>query len=842
MNNGPIPYAQLMEELTALRRNMADLEAGCRNAGGGLIGDLYCCTLFDENPMMLFIVDKEGLICSVNQFGAAELGYAKEELVGQPILNIFYVEDKEAVRGHMEQFVQEYPRVFFWEVRKVKKNGAVIWVKEFARSLKSREGALRIYIACEDITGRKQAEEALQESNSKLNAVLRASPAAIITLDSQGNVTLWNGAAEQMFGWSREEVIGRLNPIVPEDKYDEFQMLREKVLRGEAFCGLELRRLRKDGSFVDINLSTAPLRGAGGEVGGIMSVALDITERQRAVEELRKSEENYRSIFNAVYDAIFIHDLDGTILDVNRKMLEMYRIDRQKALTCRIREDFSAPDNPLEKVPGIWAKVIAGEDQMFEWKAKRPTDGSVFHAEVFLHKITFQTKDVILASVRDISARKEMEEEIMHMAHHDPLTDLPNRRLFVDILRLESAQARRHRTKMALLFLDLDRFKEVNDTLGHTIGDQLLKEVAVRLRAGVREADTISRAGGDEFNIILSDISKAEDMSDIAGKLVESFRRPFSIAGHDLYITTSIGISIYPDDSEDVDTLFRYADIAMYYAKEHGRNTFRFFNPAINIRSLERMRLESMLRQTVERGQLVVYYQPQVDIGTRRMVCAEAMVRWLHPESGLLEAKQFIPMAEDTGFITDIDEWMLRAVCDQVRLWREAGLTPLCVTVNLSAREFQNPELISTIACMLQETGTPPEYLDVEISETLAMSNIERTVSRLKELSKIGVHTSIDDFGTGYSSLNHLKRMPVEKLKIDRSFIQDIASDPDTRAVISAVTAMAHNMDMKVIAEGVETEAQLDFLLEAECDEAQGYFFSKPLPAEDLGELMTAIP
>ena len=436
--------------------------------------------------------------------------------------------------------------------------------------------------------------------------------------------------------------------------------------------------------------------------------------------------------------------------------------------------------------------------------------------------------------------RKLIEEEMRHMAHHDALTGLPNRRLFADLIKLECAEARRHQTRIALLFMDLDRFKEINDTLGHDIGDKLLKEVAVRLKSTVRESDTVCRTGGDEFNILLADFSKVEDVTDIAQKIVGSFRRPFSIAGHELHMTTSIGISICPDDSDDIDALFRFADIAMYYAKEQGRNTFQFYNPEINSRSIEKMKLEGMLRKTIDRGELVVYYQPQVNIRTRQMMCAEALVRWNHPEKGALEAKQFIPAAENTGFITAIDEWVLRTACAQVRAWMDDGLPSVCIGVNLSAREFQNPELTKRIAQILFDTGAPPECLDIEITESLAMSNIERTISRLKEMSELGVHTSIDDFGTGYSSLNYLKRLPIETLKIDKSFVQDITTNYDDRAIISAVTAMAHNMSMKVVAEGVETEDQLSFLRGTRCDKAQGYLFSKSLPAEEYRKFMAA--
>jgi diguanylate cyclase (GGDEF)-like protein/PAS domain S-box-containing protein len=438
----------------------------------------------------------------------------------------------------------------------------------------------------------------------------------------------------------------------------------------------------------------------------------------------------------------------------------------------------------------------------------------------------------------DITERKRLEQKITHLAQHDPLTGLPNRRLFRDILTLELAQARRNHRKLALLFLDLDRFKEINDTFGHGTGDELLKEVAKRLKTCIRKSDAAARIGGDEFNVILADVIRPDDVTFIAVKIRESFRTPFLVAGYEFHITASIGISICPDDSDEIDTLYRYADIAMYHAKEMGRDVFQFYNPDINIRSIERMRMESLLRRSIERGELVVYYQPQINVGSRKIVCVEALVRWNHPELGLLEPRRFIPAAEATGFITEIDEFVIRTACAQVRAWLAAGLPAVCVTVNLSAREFQNPDLVGTVTDILNSTGTPPGCLDVEITESLAMRNIEHTITRLTELAAMGVRASIDDFGTGYSSLNYLKRLPVRKLKIDKSFITDLAANSDDRAIIVAVTSMAHDMKMNVLAEGVETEEQFSFLRSIRCDEAQGHLFSAALPAERLGELL----
>ena len=380
----------------------------------------------------------------------------------------------------------------------------------------------------------------------------------------------------------------------------------------------------------------------------------------------------------------------------------------------------------------------------------------------------------------DITGRKRMQEEIQHMAQHDALTGLPNRRLFREVANVELAQAHRHGTKLAIFFLDLDRFKEINDTFGHEVGDQLLKEAASRIRSAVRTSDTVARIGGDEFNVIISDIEKAEYAGEVAVKILKEVRKPFRIDGNELNVSTSLGISVYPDDGQEIDTLLRYADIAMYYAKAHGRNTFQFYNPVINTSSLERIEFENRLRRAIERGELRLYFQPLVNVGTGKMVSVEILVRWQHPEQGLLLPAQFLKTADDIGLLPDIDAWVLKAASGQIKTWLKEGIHPLCITVNLSARQFQSPDLTARISRILEETGLPPECLDIEITETAAMDNIENTIAQLRELTAMGIHISIDDFGTGYSSLSYLKKLPIDRIKIDQSFIRTLPGTPTT--------------------------------------------------------------
>ncbi|HEX8948507.1 MAG TPA: bifunctional diguanylate cyclase/phosphodiesterase, partial [Dissulfurispiraceae bacterium] len=422
--------------------------------------------------------------------------------------------------------------------------------------------------------------------------------------------------------------------------------------------------------------------------------------------------------------------------------------------------------------------------------------------------------------------------------YHDPLTDLPNRDLLTKLLGHELPQMQRAGKKLAVLYLDLDHFKNINDSLGHEAGDVVLRQVVDRLRSSLREFNTLARVGGDKFTILLPLIAQPENAAESAENMRAVFKKPFTVDNYEFHITASIGISLYPDDGGNAGTLLKNAEIAMYHAKDQGRNNYQFFNTALNIRTLERIMFENSLRRAVEREELFVCYQPQIDTKTREIIGAEALVRWRHPELGLLTPLQFIPLAEETGLILQIDQWVLRTACAQLRTWQAEGCPLRNVSVNLSSRQFQQSNLAETIGRILEETGLGPESIGVEITETLAMQDTEFTARNLSKLDSMGIRFAIDDFGTGYSSLSYLKRLPIHKLKVDKSFIMSLTRDPDYQAIVSAVIAMAHILKLKVIAEGVETEEQLAFLHETHCDEAQGYLFSKPLPAEEFEELL----
>jgi diguanylate cyclase (GGDEF)-like protein/PAS domain S-box-containing protein len=473
--------------------------------------------------------------------------------------------------------------------------------------------------------------------------------------------------------------------------------------------------------------------------------------------------------------------------------------------------------------------------------------GDIFPMDLRVSEFYLDGRRQFIGITRDITDRKQIEARLLHQATHDALTGLPNRILFHDILAQATARALRTEKLLAVLFLDLDGFKNVNDTLGHEYGDMLLKEIAQRLTATLRKDDLVARGddlvarqGGDEFTILLQGISIVQNISQIAEKILAAVSESFTAGGHEMHVTASIGITVFPFDDTDIEHLLQYADIAMFRAKETGKNNFQFYTAAMNTFIRERMEIENGLRHALKKGELVLHYQPQVDIESGKMIAVEALLRWAHPEKGLIPPDRFIPVAEESGLIVPIGEWVLRTACQQNKAWQDAGLPHIRMAVNLSARQFREPHLVALVAKVMADANLDPQLnnLELEITESMIMKDMEGTIATLSRLHELGVHLSIDDFGMGYSSLSHLKRFPINTLKIDKSFIRDITTDPDDAAIAAIIVTLGHSLKLKVIAEGVETAEQLAFLREAKCDEIQGYYFSRPLPADELEKLL----
>jgi diguanylate cyclase (GGDEF)-like protein len=469
-----------------------------------------------------------------------------------------------------------------------------------------------------------------------------------------------------------------------------------------------------------------------------------------------------------------------------------------------------------------------GEERIYELEASPlwNEDGSL-HG--FLEVVRNITEDLSMET-----QLQEHQERLYHLVHHDTLTSLPNRLLLQDRLQRMMIKAKRTGTNVAMIFLDLDRFKKVNETLGHDVGDKLLISVAGTLDSCVRRSDTVARMGGDEFAVILDDLKDVKFAAVVARKILEALSQPVFVEEYELYAACSIGISVFPADSDNVEGLMRCADTALYRAKDAGKNNYQFYTKDMNIRAFEFLLMEAGLRKALINNELEVYYQPQMDMKDNSLVGMEALLRWNHPEKGMVSPGDFIPLAEETGLIESIGEWVLRAACAQNKAWQDTGYPPVSVAVNMSARQFRRRDIVELVGSILEETGLEPKYLELELTESIVMHDMESTIATLKGLKKMGVKLAIDDFGTGYSSLAYLKLFPIDHLKIDRSFVFNISSDKNDAAIAASVVVLAHSMNLKVVAEGVETVEQLDILREQGCDFVQGYFFSKPVSAKEF--------
>ena len=578
----------------------------------------------------------------------------------------------------------------------------------------------------------------------------------------------------------------------------------------------------------------SPLFHEDGSHRMLVILGRDVTEKTLAEEQLRLSAQ---VLLNS-REAVVITDADNNILSVNRAFTEVTGYIAEEVIGKNPRI-LSSGRQSKEFYHALWHQLeIEGSWRGEIWN--RNKNGRIYPEWLDISMVRDQNGLVThhIAIFSDITQRKETEQQLEFLAYHDPLTRLPNRLLLRDRFDKAAAASARNETMAALLFLDLDQFKNVNDTLGHEIGDQLLLGVAERLSNCVRDTDTISRLGGDEFVILLPELQEISTASTVAQKILEHLSNPFDIGGHILNTSFSIGIGLYPDDGTDFDTLLKLADAAMYYAKDCGRNTYRFYTEQMNIHAMERMQLQNNLHQALKQQEFVLHYQPQFDLASGQMIGVEALIRWKSPELGLVPPAKFIPAAEDCGLIVPIGEWVLREACRQNRLWQDAGHEPFAVAVNLSALQFRRGDIVETIIDVLAETRLEPAWLELELTESILIQNVDYVLGVIKKLKKIGIRLSIDDFGTGYSSLTYLKRFAVDKLKVDQSFVRNMTVDPDDAAIVHSVIQLGHSLKLKIVAEGVETRDQAEYLLHEGCDQVQGYLYSHPVPADEITKFL----
>jgi len=698
----------------------------------------------------------------------------------------------------------------------------------------------------------KAARDALQSSETRFRAMSDASPLGIFVSDAEGACVYTNTAYQRISGLSFEQTLGTSwsMAIHPED--------RQRVLadwhaaaHSDAPLRTEFRFQREDGSVVWTRVNSAAMRNGMHSHGHVQTVE-DITERkstefglQVAEEALFEEKERAQVTLNSIGDAVLTTDLLGNVTYLNLVGETMTGWSSEDALGRPLAEVFRIIDGTTRQAAANPAQRALAEDRTVGLAAdcvlirRDGFESAIEDSAAPIHNRDGQVAGAVIV-FHDVSQSRAMTQKMTHLAQHDFLTGLPNRGLLTERICQSIGLGNRHGKQVALLFLDLDDFKHINDSLGHAIGDQLLQSVADRLVACVRNTDMVCRQGGDEFVILLAEIEQPQDAALVAETLLAAFVAPHNISGQELHVTVSIGISVYPDDGGNVETVMQNADTAMFHAKANGRNNYQFFRGDMNACAVHRQFVEGSLRRALKQGEFLLHYQPKIDLASGAMTGAEALIRWQDPENGLVYPGQFVPIAEACGLIVPIGCWVLREACRQVRAWLDAGLRAVPVAVNISAVEFRHKGFVDGVAQILQETGLASGNLQLELTESILMHDAESSVLVLEALKAMGVRLAIDDFGTGYSSLSYLKRFPIDTLKIDQSFVRDIATDADDATIVSAVIGMGKNLKHQVVAEGVETHAQLEFLRTQQCDEGQGFHFSHALSAEAFGLLLEA--
>ena len=729
-----------------------------------------------------------------------------------------------------------------------RRDGTTAEIELFGQAIFDEEGnAVKIVGSSIDITEQVQ----LQRENEELANLMQHSLYEIYILDYHTYRYLYvNDGAVFNLGYTREELLQMtvfdINPYLT---METVERLREKACKGESISNFSIHR-RKDGSTYPVQASLQRITYKGREAYVIFDS--DISELKKAEEKLADQYNILHSVLNATPDLIYFKDyknLDGKYIGCNKAFESFLGKKREEIIGHDDLELYGQDKGALIKATDMEV-MREGKSREENLWASYP-DGH----KVYLHTISTPFRDAsgetrgILGISRDRTknylseqALREQKEILSHQAHHDALTELPNRLFFKDKLGQAIARAKRDNGRFALLFLDLDQFKQINDSLGHDIGDKLLRIISGRLKDAIREEDTLVRFGGDEFIIIMENIKSPQAASTLAQKLIDSVQTPIQIKGYTLFITFSIGISLFPEDSQEPNDLLKYADTAMYKAKEDGRNTFQFYSADMTELAFERVVMETSLRQALARNEFLVYYQPQIDAVKQKVVGIEALVRWQHPTMGLVTPNHFIPLAEETGLITELDQYVIRTALKQVVEWNKQGIRPGKLALNLNANHLlnQNQNFITMLKKTMEELDFDPTWLEFEVTESQIMKYPEQSISRLKQISALGISIAIDDFGTGYSSLAYLKNLPGNKLKIDRSFIHDVVEDEEDAAITKAIIMLAKSLHLNVIAEGVETEEQKNFLMENGCNFLQGFYFGYPMNAEDMGEMLAA--
>jgi diguanylate cyclase (GGDEF)-like protein/PAS domain S-box-containing protein len=783
-----------------------------------------------------WMTDMTGKLLEANQAYADMSGYSIEELLDMRITQLEAKEQPAETEAHIAKIVARGSDRF--ETRHRHKDGHELDIEISANYLPEMQ---RIAVFCNDITERKQAEKTIENTLLFQQELMNAIPSPVFYKNADCVYIGGNKAFEQYMGMQPEQFIGKtVYDIAPADLAEKYDKADKELLNNPGKQSYEASVIYSDGTRHDVIFNKATFKNSAGEVSGIIGVILDITERKQIEETLRVA-----AITFETNDAIMITDADAHVIRVNRAFTDITGYAPEEVLG----------KNPSMMNSGRHDKTFYTEmwQQLLHhgaWSGEiwdRRKSGQVYPKWLNITAVKDEAGEATryVAIFSDITARKQAEEEIRNLAFYDTLTHLPNRRLFLDRFRAALPISARRNTYGALMFIDMDKFKMINDTLGHDYGDMLLIEVASRIKQCVREMDTVARLGGDEFTVLIEGVSKDKDDTSrkvgmVAEKIRESLAQPYRLKEHLHHSSPSIGVSLFRGEEEAVDVLLRHADMAMYQVKEAGRNAVRFYDPAMQQMVTAHAAMENDLRDAVVRGQLHLYFQMQVD-GDKHPSGAEALLRWIHPQRGMVMPDEFISIAEEGTLIIEIGNWVLDTACQQLARWAESARTrDLTLAINVSAKQFAMADYVSNVASIIRKNRINPARLKLELTEGMVLANLAATVEKMHALKALGVRLSIDDFGTGYSSLSYLKLLPIDQLKIDPSFVKGMISDPNDAVLVHAIIELANNFHLNVIAEGVETEAQQSFLKDNHCMEYQGFLFGKAVPIEEFEALLGA--
>lgn len=785
----------------------------------------------------LIVIDRDGRIQLVNHAVESLFGYTEDELRGGTIDRLVEREDVDSSRSDRVRalmhggVVREIERVFR------SRSGATIPVSVSMAAFSDEGGTRGMVMVLRDIRERRKAEAKIRETASLLRSTLDSTGDGILVIDNDGRIVSYNQRLVNAWqipqrvldhGRGEELIRSILDTLKAPEAFLDAMMRASGLGDEQSFDVVEL----KDGRVFE--RVSIPRLLEGKVVGRVWSFR-EVTERRRAEEAIQASERRYRQLFERNAAGVYRASVGGTILDCNDAFARILRMESRERVVGRSFSELFLESAEREAI--VETLRDGGSLTGVELCLTRE-DGSKVWILENVTMIREGDADVVEGTMVDISTLKFAEEQMEFQAYHDVLTLLPNRRMFTDRLSLALAQNRRAGTVLAVMFLDLDHFKTINDTLGHTAGDELLLIVSDRLRAAVREEDTVARLGGDEFTILVGGLREVDDAARVAEKVLVAFQEPVRLGDRDLVVTGSIGVALFPDDGGDAETLLRNADNALYRAKELGRDNYQLCTPQLKLRTVERLSLETRLRGAGERGELLLHYQPVLRLDTGEITGFEALLRWNHPERGLMPPESFIPLAEESRLIVPIGNWVLHEALLQAKSFQRFGAEPLRMSINLSARQLHRAELADVVASALERSGTESSMLELEITESAALENADASIAMLNRLREMGVSIAIDDFGTGYSSLTYLKHLPIDCVKIDRSFVRDLVIDPSDAAIVTAIINIARMLKLRVVAEGVETREQVRFLKERRCFEMQGMLFSHPVAADEIRELL----